>query len=80
MNRAAAARSADGARVAGSPQTLIHRSNCSNPRQHSLSGEVPPSPGVVRYSLEWGVSPAVVEAAFLIAVQLAKGGYAKSTP
>jgi hypothetical protein len=62
------------------PQTLIHRSKVPNPRQDSLSGELPPAPGVVRYSLEWGVSPAVVEAAFAIAVKLARGGYAKSTP
>ena len=64
----------------GGPLTLIHTSNCSNPHECSLSGRLTPSPVVVRYSLDWGVSPAVVQAAFLIAIRLAKGGYAKSTP
>jgi hypothetical protein len=31
------------------------------------------------YGIEWGVSQAVVDAAFLIAVKLHEGGYAKST-
>jgi len=33
----------------------------------------------VVFSLDFGCSPAVIEAAFLIAVRLQAGGYAKST-
>jgi hypothetical protein len=51
--------------VNSDPLTLIHTSNCSNPHGCSLSG-----PLVVRYGLEWGVSEAVVQTAFALAVQL----------
>lgn len=63
------AREARGARArgvtSGPPQTLIHRTKSPNPHGCSLSG-----PLVVRYGLEWGVSPATVETAFRLAVAL----------
>jgi hypothetical protein len=57
------------------PQSLIHRSNCSNPHGDSLSGRR----HTLSYSIEWGVSEAVIEAAFLIAIKLQEGGYARPT-
>lgn len=67
-------------RVASEPAlTLIHTSNCSNPHGCLLSGEFEGRAATVRYGLEWGVSPAVIEAAFCLAVALSRGGYAKST-
>jgi hypothetical protein len=45
-----------------------------------LSGRLTHRPAVQVYALDWGVSPAVIEAAFHIAVKLQEGGYAKSTP
>lgn len=57
------------------PQEFIHTNNCSNPIGMRVVG---PSTAV-RYSLDWGVSPAVVEAAFCMAIKLSEGGYAKST-
>lgn len=59
--------------------TLIHRSNSPNPHECSLSGEFPGRVATVKYGLEWGVSPALVEAAFVLAVRLHRGGYARST-
>jgi len=53
------------------PLDLIHTNN--SPKQ--ALARVP----ALSYSLEWGVSEAVVQAAFAIAVKLAKGGYAKPT-
>lgn len=58
-------------RASSGAQTLIHRNKVPNP----ALARVP----AVRYSIEWGVSPAVVEAAFLIAIRLQEGGYARST-
>lgn len=60
-------------------QTLIHTSKVPNPHECSLSGEFDGRAATVRYGLEWGVSPAVVEAAFCLAIALSRGGYAKST-
>lgn len=66
-------------RVASEPAlTLIHTSKVPNPHECSLSGEFEGRAATVRYGLEWGVSPAVVEAAFCLAVELNRGGYAKS--
>lgn len=62
----------------GAPLDLIHRNNSPKPALARLSGRLtPPERAVseVRYSVEWGVSPAVVEAAFAIAVKLNEGGY-----
>lgn len=57
------------------PQEFIHTNKVPN----SIGmGPVSPSTAV-RYSLDWGVSPAVVEAAFCMAIKLSEGGYAKST-
>jgi hypothetical protein len=50
------------------PQDLIHTNKVPNP---ALA-----RPTAVSYSLEWGVSEAVVSAAFIIAIKLAEGGYA----
>lgn len=66
-----ASRGARASRGSAVPLDLIHTNNCSNP----ALARVP----AVSYSLEWGVSEAVVQAAFAIAVKLAKGGYAKPT-
>ena len=52
-------------------QTLIHRSNCSNP--------LPARAAARSYSLEWGVSQAVIDAAFVIAIKLHQGGYERTT-
>jgi hypothetical protein len=60
-------------RVRPGPQTLIHTNKSPDPHGCSLSGGSPGVP-VGRYSLEWGVSEAVIQAAFLIAVSLGKGG------
>lgn len=54
--------------------TLIHTNISPNPHGCSLSG-----PLAVRYGLEWGVSEAVVRTAFLLAVKLSEGGYARTT-
>ncbi len=59
------------ARSTAEPLDLIHTNNSPKRALARVSG--------VSYSLEWGVSQAVVDAAFAIAVKLAKGGYAKST-
>lgn len=53
------------------PLNLIHRSNCSNP--------VLARPAAVSYSIEWGVSEAVVRAAFEIALKLHRGGYERTS-
>jgi len=57
---------------------LIHRSNCSNPHGCLRSSRLSPAE-TVSFCLDSGCSAAVVEAAFLIAVKLHEGGYAKST-
>lgn len=70
------ARGARTRRGAGHPPLdLIHRSNSPNPALARVCGPFE----LVRYELEWGVSPAVIEAAFCIAIKLARGGYARST-
>lgn len=71
MSPRASARSApSGGSVLG-PQTLIHRNKVPNPM---LAG-----PAAVSYTIEWGVSEAVVQAAFLIAVALNRGAYERTT-
>lgn len=64
------------ARVAASEPALnlIHRNISPNPHGCSLSG-----PLSLRYGIEWGVSEAVVQAAFRLAVKLSEGGYARTT-
>ena len=53
------------------PLDLIHRSNSPNPALARVCGRSE----VVKYGLEWGCSEAVIQAAFSIALQLARGGY-----
>ena len=52
------------------PLNLIHRSNSPNPR--------PARAAARSYSLEWGVSQAVIDAAFVIAIKLHQGGYERT--
>lgn len=60
--------------AAGPALDLIHRNISPNPHGCSLSG-----PLAVRYGIEWGVSEAVVQTAFLLAVKLSEGGYARTS-
>lgn len=52
------------------PLNLIHRSKVPNP--------VLARPAARSYSLEWGVSQAVIDAAFAIAIRLHQGGYERT--
>ena len=53
------------------PLDLIHRSKASNPALARAAA--------VSYSIEWGVSEAVIQAAFSIALSLQGGGYERTT-
>lgn len=70
---------------AAGPLDLIHTNISPNPHGCSLSGRLTPRPGTVVYALDWGCSPAVIEAAFAIAIGMARqqregAQHAKSTP
>lgn len=52
------------------PLTLIHRNKVSNPVLARAAAR--------SYSLEWGVSQAVIDAAFFIAIKLHEGGYERT--
>jgi hypothetical protein len=71
MTSARRARSARQAGGVSEPLTLIHRSKASNP---ALA-----RPAARSYSLEWGGSQTVIDAAFCIAVKLHQGGYERTT-
>jgi len=75
MSRRGPARSAGRGGVGGGSLDLIHRNKVPEPASMRVCGEVE----LVRYGLEWGVSQAVIEAAFQIALALHRGAYAKST-
>ena len=58
-------------RVPEGPLNLIHRSKVPNPVLARAAAR--------SYSLEWGVSQAVIDAAFSIAIRLQQGGYERTT-
>jgi hypothetical protein len=71
MTTARRARSARQAEGVSEALNLIHRSNSPNPVLARAAAR--------SYSLEWGVSRAVIDAAFAIAIKLEQGGYERAT-
>lgn len=71
MTSATRARSARVPEGFSGPLNLIHRSNSPNPALARAAAR--------SYSLEWGVSQTVIDAAFVIAIRLHQGGYERTT-
>ena len=68
VRRARSARQAGGF---SGPLNLIHTSNSPKPALARAAARL--------YTLEWGVSQAVIDAAFVIALRLHQGGYERAS-